>query len=78
MYAAYVGKKLNMHNRIEKSGFHAGEYVGYMDGPWQIKKEAGGLWSARKKDGTDYFRASSLENIGNGLDQRATRVALGA
>lgn len=26
-----------MHDRIEKSGFHAGEYVGYMDGPWRIR-----------------------------------------
>lgn len=62
-----------MHSRIEKSGFHAGEYVGYMDGPWRIKK-ANGLWEARKADGSDFFRASTLEKIGNGLDQRATRA----
>lgn len=62
-----------MHNRIEKSGFHAGEYVGYMDGAWRVKK-VGNLWEARKADGSDYFRASSLEKIGTGLDQRATRA----
>lgn len=62
-----------MHNRIEKSGFRAGEYVGYMDGPWRVTK-AGNLWEARKADGSDYFRASSLEKIGEGLDQRATRA----
>lgn len=60
-----------MHNRIEKSGFHASEYVGYCDGAWQIKKDANGLWSARKKDGRDYFRASTLESIDKGLEQRA-------
>ncbi len=63
-----------MHQRIEKSGFHAGEYVGYMDGPWRITKGADGLWSARKSDGSDYFRASTLQKIGEGLDQRATRA----
>jgi hypothetical protein len=63
-----------MHNRIEKSGFRPGEYVGYCDGVWHIKKEKSGgrlLWTARKVDSTDYFRASTLESIGNGLDERA-------
>ncbi len=68
-----------MHNRIEKSGFHAGEYVGYCDGPWRITK-IGDLWNARKRDGTDSFRASTLDGIGRGLDQRANlataRIAL--
>lgn len=62
-----------MHSRIERSGFHAGEYVGYCDGPWRIYKQDG-LWNARKQDGSDFFRASTLEKIGSGLDQRATRA----
>lgn len=60
-----------MHHRIEKSGFRAGEYVGYCDGAWRIAKTGSGLWEARKNDGKDYFRASTLDGIGNGLDQRA-------
>jgi hypothetical protein len=64
-----------MHSRIEKSGFHPGEYVGYCDGAWRIKK-SDNLWEARKADGSDFFRASTLEKIGNGLDQRAN-VAVG-
>lgn len=59
-----------MHHRIEKSGFHAGEYVGYCDGVWKIKKSSG-LWEARKADGSDYFRASTLDSVGKGLDERA-------
>lgn len=64
-----------MHNRIEKSGFRAGEYVGYCDGVWHIKK-SGGLWEARKADGRDFFRASTLDSIGKGLDERAN-IAVG-
>lgn len=37
-----------MHN-IERSGFHASEYVGYADGPWRIRKGYGG-WIATKSD----------------------------
>lgn len=59
-----------MHDRIEKSGFHAGEYVGYCDGAWRVRKR-GNLWEARKIDGYDYFQARTLDGIGNGLDQRA-------
>jgi hypothetical protein len=44
-----------MHSRIEKSGFHAGEYVGYCDGVWQIKRRNDGMWHATKTDGTDSF-----------------------
>ncbi len=62
-----------MHQRIEKSGFRAGEYVGYMDGVWRIKK-IGDLWEATKQDGTDRFKARTLDKIGEGLDQRATRA----
>lgn len=64
-----------MHNRIEKSAFRSGEYVGYCDGAWSVRKVASGLWEARKQSGADYFRASSLENIGRGLDQRANLAA---
>jgi len=67
-----------MHERIEKSGFRAGEYVGYMDGAWRIKKVAPNLWQATKQDGKDLFRASTLDAIGNGLDQRASRATLNA
>lgn len=59
-----------MHQRIEKSGFRAGEYVGYCDGAWRITK-SGDLWAARKNDGSDYFRARTLDGIGKGLDERA-------
>jgi len=59
-----------MHQRIEKSGFRPGEFVGYCDGAWRIKK-AGNLWEARKNDGADYFRARTLDGIGAGLDERA-------
>lgn len=64
-----------MHHRIEKSGFHPGQYVGYCDGPWRIVKCVGG-WRATRQDGRDYFAASTLEGIGRGLDQRAN-VAMG-
>ncbi len=68
-----------MHQRIEKSAFRKGEYVGYMDGPWRITKvEGGSLWQARRADGKDLFRASTLDRIGKGLDERATRVGIGA
>jgi hypothetical protein len=59
-----------MHQRIEKSGFRPGEYVGYCDGAWKIRK-AGNLWQASKIDGKDFFRARTLDGIGAGLDQRA-------
>ena len=63
-----------MHDRIEKSGFRPGEYVGYCDGAWRIRLSKNDGWEARKNDGADYFRASSLDGIGRGLDQRATRA----
>lgn len=59
-----------MHSRIEKSGFRPGEYVGYCDGAWRIKK-ADGLWEARKNSGADYFRGRTLDEIGRALDERA-------
>lgn len=36
--------------RIEKSGFRKGEYVGYANGVWLIRKRADGSWVARKRD----------------------------
>jgi hypothetical protein len=60
-----------MHDRIEKSGFRAGEYVGYCDGAWRIAKRADGIWRAVKNDGTDTVSASTLDGIGKALDQRA-------
>lgn len=63
-----------MHERIEKSGFRAGEYVGYCDGAWRIRQVSNGLWEAKKTDNKDLFRASTLDGIGKGLDQRATRA----
>lgn len=67
-----------MHARIEKSAFRPGEYVGYCDGAWKVRKVPGArnLWQATKIDGKDYFRASTLDGIGAGLDQRAN-VAVG-
>jgi hypothetical protein len=65
-----------MHSRIEKSGFHAGEYVGYCDGPWRITKTGDGMWRAAKTDGADSFKARTLDGIGKGLDERAN-VATG-
>lgn len=67
-----------MHDRIEKSGFRPGEYVGYMDGAWRIKKVAPNLWQATKQNTGETFRASTLDNIGNGLDNRASRATLNA
>lgn len=64
-----------MHHRIEKSGFYPGQYVGYCDGAWRIKKVSD-LWEARRLDGRDFFRARTLDGIGNGLDERAN-VAVG-
>jgi hypothetical protein len=62
-----------MHSRIEKSGFifHAGEYVGYCDGVWKIKRRNDGMWHATKTDGTDSFLARTLDSVGEGLDERA-------
>lgn len=42
-----------LHN-IDKSGFHRGEYVGYADGVWIIRKtnSSYGNWVARKRDDT--------------------------
>lgn len=66
-----------MHQRIEKSGFRPGEYVGYCDGAWKIKKVPGArnLWQASKIDGKDFLRASSLNGIGEALDKRANIAA---
>jgi len=65
-----------MHNRIEKSGFRRGEFVGYCDGAWRISKTADKMWRAVKNDGSDSFKARTLDGIGAGLDQRAN-VAVG-
>lgn len=65
-----------MHQRIEKSVFHAGEYVGYCDGTWKIYKNRSGLWTAAKNDASDLFSARTLDGIGKGLDERAN-VAVG-
>jgi hypothetical protein len=67
-----------MHSRIEKSAFRKGEYTGYCDGVWHIKQLPGKLWIAHKmQQGAnhsscrDYFKASSLEKINKGLEERA-------
>lgn len=39
----------SLHN-IEKSGFHAGEYVGYSDGVWRIVNVSR-MWRAIHKGG---------------------------
>lgn len=59
-----------MHQRIEKSGFHPGEYVGYCDGAWRIRK-SGKVWEARKVQGSGFFIGLTLDSIGKGLDERA-------
>jgi hypothetical protein len=71
---AFNGAK-QMHSRIEKSAFNAGEYVGYCDGVWRIAK-INGLWRAAKRDGSDSFKARTLDGIGKGLDERAN-IAVG-
>jgi len=41
----------NLDN-IERSAYHKGEYVGYSDGVWMIRKtnSSHGNWSARHRD----------------------------
>jgi len=58
-----------MHQRIEKSGFRRGEFVGYCDGVYHITKTGDGMWRATK--GSDSFKARTLDGIGAGLDERA-------
>lgn len=65
-----------MHSRIEKSGFRPGEYVGYCDGVWRIRRRSDGIWRATKNDSSDAFGARTLNDIGKGLDERAN-VAVG-
>jgi hypothetical protein len=67
----FIKGRIEMHDRIEKSGFRPGEYVGYCDGAWRIYKRTDGTWQAVKQSGGDAFRASTLDGIGRGLDQRA-------
>jgi hypothetical protein len=65
-----------MHNRIEKSAFRPGEYAGYCDGVWRIRRRNDGMWHATKVDGIDSFFARTLDSIGKGLDERAN-IAVG-
>lgn len=54
-------------DRIEKSGFRAGEYVGYSDsGAWRIKRGGRG-WEAYKQAGAGYLTARTLRDLNKSL-----------
>ena len=64
----------SLHN-IEKSGFRRGEYVGYADGVWIIKRYASGEWAWRSQpqDSALYLKhgvrfARTLEELSRKLD----------
>lgn len=55
----------DLHN-VEKSTFRKGEYVGYANGVWRIRKRAGGAWRG-DKDGASVYGAT-LADISSELD----------
>lgn len=61
---------------IEKSAFKRGEYVGYCDGAWRIKKDSGsGLWWAYPPQNSahELFRADTLGQVSATLEDLCTR-----
>jgi len=36
------------YSNIDKSGFHPGQYVGYCNGAWKVRKMDTGKWIATK------------------------------
>lgn len=37
------------YSNIERSCWHAGQYVGYADGPWRITRRLNGIWLATRQ-----------------------------
>lgn len=37
------------YSNIERSCWHAGQYVGYADGPWRITRRLNGVWLATRQ-----------------------------
>lgn len=66
-----------MHN-IEKSAFRKGEYVGYANGVWLIRKtnSSFGNWSARHRDDPrqPLIFAMRLADLSAKLDDHAKRA----
>lgn len=63
-----------MKNRsnIEPSAFRRGEYVGYADGAWKIRRNsAAGGWIAVKQAGGRFLHGDTLAQIGAKLDEYA-------
>ena len=64
----------NYHN-IEPSAFRRGEYVGYADGAWRIRKE-NGQWLAMHSRSNVMFYAPTLRDISICLDKHVTVPSL--
>jgi hypothetical protein len=68
-------------DRIDKSAFRRGEYVGYADGVWRIKRREGGGWIAMcQRDPSERFLfARTLASMNAKLaDYAAKRMATAA
>lgn len=57
------------HN-IDASGFRRGEYVGYCEGAWAIRRRVG-IWRATSPDGRDFIERATLGGISDALEARA-------
>lgn len=64
-----------MHDRIEKSAFTRGRYIGYAAGVWHIERHPIG-WRAYKRDEprAAIIYGHTLDEIGRGLDDYAAAV----
>jgi hypothetical protein len=60
----------NYHN-IEPSAFRRGEYVGYADGAWRIRKE-NGQWLAMHSRSSASFYVPTLRDVSIFLDNHIT------
>lgn len=61
---------------IERSGFHRGQYVGYANGPWHIRRD-GTIWRATRRTNTaplDILTARTLTELSGKLTDYASKA----
>ena len=65
---------MTQYLNIDKSAFRRGEYVGYADGVWRIKRRGSAGWEADRqvRDGhMNYQRAETLGAMSRKLEEYA-------
>jgi hypothetical protein len=59
---------------IEKSGFRRGEYVGYANGVWRIRKDKPAVgWRAQHRETGKVLFGASLAELSTLLEQEAAK-----